>query len=339
MIEVLSLGRGLMETMDLPISENEQQAPFRVMVVDDNEIELKLYANGLAKHFTMVFAKSSNEAWDLLNRSPLPDAIILDIMMPNEDGLALCDRIKENQFTRDIPIIFISALTGPTIKSQAFEIGGADFVTKPPMVPELVARIKRHVAVYRKTKRLESLIYIDPLTHLPNASKFREVLKQEWSRCARYWHHLSLLLIRVNSMDEYRSLHGKDEYYALTASIADGLSSIGGRPGDLFASLGNDMFALLLSDCSTEGANIKAKQIVDKFQDQQFIVNQHSKARHINCSIGIAIAAPAGGGRPEELFQTADDLIFEAQQRGAGLIYEAPDIIGVDGLGSNTQEP
>lgn len=324
--------------MELPIFETGQQSSYRVMVVDDNEIDLKLYASGLAKHFTMVFAKSASEAWDLLNRSPLPDAIILDIMMPDEDGLALCDRIKENQFTRDIPIIFISALTGPTIKSQAFEIGGADFVTKPPLVTELAARIKRHVAVYRKTKRLESLIYIDPLTHLPNASKFREVLKQEWSRCARYWHHLSLLLIRINNMDKFKTLYGKDEYYTLTASLADGLCSIGGRPGDLFASLGNDMFALLLSDCSTEGANIKANQIMGKFNHPSFVVNQQVSAQHISCTIGLAIAAPAGGGRPDLLFQTADDLLFEAQKKGAGKIYEAPQIIGVDGMGARSQD-
>lgn len=327
-----------MEKMELPVKELEQQTPFRVMVVDDNEIELKLYANGLDKHFTMVFAKSANQAWDLLNRAPLPDAIILDIMMPNEDGLALCDRIKENQFTRDIPIIFISALTGSTIKSQAFEIGGADFISKPPMLSELVARIRRHISVYRKTKRLESLIFIDPLTHLPNASKFREVLKQEWSRCARYWHHLSLLLIRVDNMDQFRAKHGKDEYYSVTASIADDLSSVGCRPGDLFASLGNDVFALLLSDCSSKGAGIKADEIMSRFNNPNFILNQHVNAQDITCTIGLAVAAPAGGGKHEQLFQMADDLLFESQQNGAGKVYKSEQILGVDSHTSDSSK-
>jgi diguanylate cyclase (GGDEF)-like protein len=312
-----------------------QQSPYRVMVVDDNDIELKLYANGLAQHFTMVFAKSSKQAWDLLNRAPLPDAVILDIMMPNEDGLALCDRIKESQFTCDIPIIFISALTGPTIKAQAFEIGGADFITKPPMIAELVARIKRHISVYRKTKRLESLIYIDPLTHLPNASKFREVLKQEWSRCARYWHHISLLLIRIDNMQQYKLDNGNNEYYTLTATIADDLSSIGGRPGDLFASLGNDIFALLLSDCSNKGAGLKANEIMARFEDPNFIVNQQISTRNITCTIGQAVAAPAGGGKAEELFEIADNLLFEAKQRGNGQIFKSEKILGIDNLNAD----
>jgi len=328
-----------MEIMDLPVIELEQQSPYRVMVVDDNEIELKIYASGLETHFTMMFAKSSKQAWELLNRAPLPDAIILDIMMPNEDGLALCDRIKESQFTRDIPIIFVSALTGATIKSQAFEIGGADFIAKPPNVAELIARINRHISVYRKTKRLESLIYIDPLTHLPNASKFRDVLQQEWSRCARYWHHLSLLLIRIDNMDQFREKHGKDEYYSLTASIADDLCSIGCRPGDLLASLGNNIFALLLSDCSTKGASIKADEIMKRFNNPNFVVNQQKNAQGITCTVGQAVAAPAGGGKPEQLFQMADDLLFESLQSGEGKLYSCEDILGVDSLnGDNNSQ-
>lgn len=326
-----------MDTMELPIAQASQNDTIRVMVVDDNEIELKLYSNSLAKHFTMMFAKSATEAWDLLNRAPLPDALILDIMMPSEDGLALCQRIKDNQFTRDIPVIFISSLTGPSIKSQAFEIGGADFLTKPPMVSELVARIKRHVAVYQKTKRLESLIYIDPLTHLPNASKFREVLKQEWLRCARYWHHISLVLIRLDNMDQYRLSFGEDEANNITASVADGLSIVGGRPGDLFASLGNDTFALLLSDCSLRGAELKATQILDKFKHPDFITNQQIGARHVSCTLAISAAAPAGGGRAEQLFRNADDLLFESSQRGTGKIYKNEDIMGIDGLNNGNQ--
>lgn len=325
-----------METVEIPIKE--PQAPYRVMVVDDNEIELKLYANGLEKHFTMVFAKSSEQARDLLDLGPLPDAIILDIMMPSEDGLALCERIKENQFTRDIPIIFISALTGPTIKSQAFEIGGADFILKPPNVPELVARIRRHISVYIKTKRLESLIYIDPLTHLPNASKFREVLNQEWSRCARYWHHLSLLLIRLDNMEPFRATFGKDEYYRLTATIADDLCTIGCRPGDLLASLGNNVFALLLSDCSTNGAGIKADEIIKRFNNPDFIVNQQMNTQDITCTIGLAVAAPAGGGKPEQLFQMADNLLFEAQEKGVGKVNKNDIILGVDALNTDSSQ-
>ncbi len=320
-----------MEKLDFYLDEESEQSPYRVMVVDDNDIELKLYANGLSKHFTLSFAKSSGEAWDLLNRAPIPDVIILDILMPNEDGLALCDRVKSSEFTHDIPIIFISALTGPTIKAQAFSLGGADFVSKPPMVDELVARINRHVKVYRKTKRLQSLIYIDPLTHLPNESKFRNVLSQEWARCARYWHHLSLVLVRIENITSLKNSN-RDDYYNLIASIADDLSSVGERPGDLFAHLSEELFGLILSDCSLKGANHKAAQILARFHQPSFVNADISHARRVNCSISVASAAPAGGGQPEGLFSAADELLFEAKQYNTSKVYSADEVLGVDNL-------
>ncbi|GLR71540.1 GGDEF domain-containing response regulator [Agaribacter marinus] len=322
-------------SMELLSDEAGENRQFRVMVIDDNDIELKLYANGLAKHFTMSFARTTEKAWELLNRAPLPDAIILDILMPDEDGLQFCERLRENQYTSNIPIIFMSSLTGSNIKAQAFQLGGADFVVKPPIIEELVARINRHAAQYRKTKRLEALIFIDPLTHLPNSAKFDEVLKQEWSRCARYWHHLSLLLVRLEDMQWFKKEYGKDEYYAMTASIADALSGIGARPGDLFASLDDDCFGLLLSDCSTSGAKIKANQIINTFNQPNFVVNQEFGDHKIECTIAVAVAAPAGGGNAVQLYQAADNLLFKAKKEHHKGIVELGHIMGVDDLDAN----
>ncbi|MFC3122711.1 GGDEF domain-containing response regulator [Agaribacter flavus] len=316
--------------MDIFASKHDDAEKYRVLVIDDNEMELKLYANGLARHFTMSFARTTEKAWELLNRAPIPDAIILDILMPDEDGLQFCERLRENPYTNNIPIIFMSSLSGANIKAQAFELGGADFVVKPPVIDELVARINRHAAQYRKTKRLEALIFIDPLTHLPNAAKFEEVLKQEWSRCARYWHHLSLLLIHLEDMQWLKKEYGKDEYYAMTASIADALSGIGARPGDLFASLDDDCFGLLLSDCSTSGAQIKAQQIIDTFSQPNFVVNQEFGDHKIECTIAVAVAAPAGGGVSAQLYQAADNVLFKARKERRSGIVQLGYIMGVD---------
>lgn len=302
-----------------------EQFNYRVLVINDSEIELKLYLNGLGQEFDVSFSANTRAAWELLNSAPLPDAIILDIMTPNEDGLQLCTRIKETQFIKDVPIIFVSSLTGPTIKSQAFEHGGADFISKPPVMSELIARLRRHMALYRKTKKLESLIFIDPLTHLPNASKFQEVLKVEWARCARYWHHVTLLVIRLDNLEKIREVGGSDKYFATIAAVADGLTSAGNRPGDLVATLANDKFAILLSDCGHEGATLKAKQIMSQFENDKVVTT----GTHLSCTIGYAVAAPAGGGSSEALFWAVENAMFEAQENGKGKICAVKGIIGV----------
>ncbi len=319
----------LVNTMSKPLN-HDNTTPCHLMLVDDNDLELKLYANGLAEQFTLTFAQSTKHAWDQINRAPLPDAILLDVMMPNEDGLAFCERLKENPFTTDIPIIFISSLIEPAFKHQAFRAGAADFIVKPPDAEELIARIKRHVGIYKKTKRLESLIFIDPLTHLPNASKFQTVLKQEWARCARYWHHVSLLLIQLEDMQDVINEYGQDEYLNLTASISGGLSDVGGRPGDLLASLDDNTFALLLSDCSKNGAKLKAEQIMERFNSPNFAVKHQLSAGKVRCTIAVTVAAPAGGGEFEKLIEEAKGLLLQSSQLGVGKIYESDSILGVD---------
>ena len=302
-----------------------ERSQYRLLVINDSEIELKLYLNGLGQEFDVSFSSNTRTAWELLNSAPLPDAIILDIMTPNEDGFELCTRIKETQFIQDVPIIFVSSLTGPSIKSQAFEYGGADFIAKPLVLSELVARLRRHIALYRKTKKLESLIFIDPLTHLPNASKFQEVLGIEWARCARYWHHLTLLIIRLDDLESIRAVGGSDKYFATIAAVADGLMSAGNRPGDLVATLANDRFAILLSDCGHEGATLKAKQIMGLFESDKLFTT----GAHLNCTVGYAVAAPAGGGSSEALFWAVENAMFEAQESEKGNICAVKGIIGV----------
>jgi diguanylate cyclase (GGDEF)-like protein len=304
-----------------------EQTNRRVLVIDDSEIELKIYLNGLGKEFDVSFSADARTAWELLHSAPLPDAIILDIMMPNEDGLQLCNRIKETQFIQDVPIIFVSSLTEPSVKAQAFELGGADFVTKPPVMTELIARLRWHIALYHKTKKLESLIFIDPLTHLPNAARFQEVLGIEWARSARYWHHLTLLTIRLDNLDTIRKTSGEDKYFATIAVVADRLAYAGNRPGDLVATLSNDTFAVLLSDCGHEGATLKANQIMSQFDNGELALT----GTRLSCTISYAVAAPAGGGSPEMLMQAVNKVTFESQQKGIGKIHPVNGIIGITG--------
>lgn len=301
-------------------------AKYRVLIIDDNEIELKQYDKGLSPEFDVSFTSNANHAWELLNSAPLPDAIVLDVMMPNDDSFQLCNRIKETQFMQDVPIIFISEQTESSIQSQAFDLGGDDFVAKPLMMTELLARLRRHMALYRKTKKLESLIFIDPLTHLPNASKFQDVLNVEWARCARYWHHLTLLVIQIDNLNVVRESEGSDKYYSTIAGVAESLASAGNRPGDLVATLSKDKFAILLSDCGHDGATLKAKQILTQFENRE-IANTDITLR---CTIGYAVAAPAGGGVSESIFAAVNEIMFEAQNRETSKILGVNGIIGVD---------
>ena len=125
-----------------------------ILIVDDTPENLRVLGEMLDQRgYEVRIATSGSGALENAEVSP-PDLILLDILMPGMDGYEVCRQLKSNARLQRIPVIFISALAMPEQKSRAFREGGADFVTKPFQVEEVVARVHTHlqVAELEKTK-------------------------------------------------------------------------------------------------------------------------------------------------------------------------------------------
>ncbi len=120
-----------------------------LLIVDDNLKNLKVLLDLLKDHgFDISVARNGEEALERAGRRP-PDLILLDVMMPGLDGFETCRRLKANETTREIPIIFMTALTDVESKLKGFEAGGVDYVTKPLEYQEVIARLNTHLTIRR----------------------------------------------------------------------------------------------------------------------------------------------------------------------------------------------
>jgi two-component system, sensor histidine kinase and response regulator len=116
-----------------------------VLVVDDNQENLKVVSNLLKeKKYKIALAEDGLNALKILNSNKI-DLILLDIMMPDMDGFEVCKRIKEQDETRDIPIIFLTARTDTDDIVKGFRMGGVDYITKPFKKEELHARVNSQI--------------------------------------------------------------------------------------------------------------------------------------------------------------------------------------------------
>jgi CheY-like chemotaxis protein len=120
--------------------------------VDDNPTNQDVLLAALQKNYRHGIAKDGNKAMEFAKANH-PDVILLDIKMPGMDGYDVCAKLKKTHQTRDIPIIFITALTATEEKLRGFEAGGVDFITKPFSPPEVMARINTHPHLSEKIKR------------------------------------------------------------------------------------------------------------------------------------------------------------------------------------------
>ncbi|MET0010131.1 MAG: response regulator, partial [Candidatus Thiodiazotropha sp. 6PLUC4] len=127
----------------------------KILVVDDNAGNLQLLIELLTeKGYTVYPAINGELAMEFVN-SRLPDLILLDIKMPGLDGYEVCRRLKADDNTRQIPIIFLSALEDESDKVKGFLAGGVDYITKPFQPEELLARVGVHLRLQELTKGLE----------------------------------------------------------------------------------------------------------------------------------------------------------------------------------------
>ncbi len=127
----------------------------QLLIVDDVPENLRLLKTVLQREgYQVRVAANGKFALTSLDHFK-PDLILLDIMMPEMNGYAFCQSLKENPHTADIPIIFLSALQDGIDKAKAFQIGGADYLTKPFQIEELLARVRHHLQLRELQDQLQ----------------------------------------------------------------------------------------------------------------------------------------------------------------------------------------
>ncbi|SDB07523.1 diguanylate cyclase (GGDEF) domain-containing protein [Desulfonatronum thiosulfatophilum] len=137
-----------------------------ILVVDDESVNRLILESNLKKHeLRTISASSGQECLELAQREK-PDLILLDIIMPEMDGFETCQALKNKEESRNIPVIFLSALTDSEIKTKGFEAGGVDYVSKPFDARELLARVHTHLTLRNQEKQLR--LYSENLEDMVN---------------------------------------------------------------------------------------------------------------------------------------------------------------------------
>jgi PAS domain S-box-containing protein len=129
-----------------------------ILIVDDTPAYVRLLSNLLTRHGYRIQSAGGAEPALVLAVSAAPDLILLDVKMPGMSGYAMCERLKADESTRDIPVIFISGADHVDDKVHAFACGGVDFIAKPFHDKEVLARVQTHMALRGLQKRLEERV-------------------------------------------------------------------------------------------------------------------------------------------------------------------------------------
>ena len=287
-----------------------------ILLVDDVPKNLQILGNALkSDDLTVAFATNGKKALEYVQKKQ-PDLILLDIMMPDMDGYEVCKRIKADTQTMHIPIIFITAMSDADDEYRGFELGGADYITKP-FNPRLVrARVESQLRLKRKTDLLEKLSSIDGLTEIPNRRQFDETLSNEWARARRAQSNISLILIDIDFFKQYNDHYGHAAGDKCLQKVAKTLKHSLKRPSDFVARYGGEEFVVILSEIDHKSALMMANKLNESIFQLELPHEASQVSEYLTISLGIATTIPQDDQRHESLLETADKYLYEAKSSG-----------------------
>jgi diguanylate cyclase (GGDEF)-like protein len=289
----------------------------RVLLADDNADMRRHVARLLAPHFDVVTAADGVLALESALASP-PDLVLTDVMMPRLDGFGLLAALREQDRTRTIPVIMLSARAGEEASFEGIRAGVDDYLAKPFSAQELIARVSRSLGLARMrreseqrleeangnlTRALDELAVLartDPVTGLPNRRSWDEELPLALDRARRRPHPVCIALIDLDHLKAFNDTHGHqagDQLLAHAGTAWRGHL----RTTDLVVRFGGDEFAVIMPDCSLEMAN--------NVLDRVCAATPHDQT----CSAGLACWN--GTETAGELVARADVALYNAKRR------------------------
>lgn len=292
---------------------------FLILAVDDNSINRILLEKLLKKEgYKMAILSSSEEVIPYLNKVT-PDLILLDLMMPNMNGLELCESIKINPNLQEIPIIFITASDEKKDLLKAFDLGAVDYITKPFHNQELLARVKNHLELkftrdeLRKALiELEKLAKTDELTGISNRRHFIGLAQREFNLAKRQKRDFSLLILDIDYFKKVNDTYGHpigDKVIQFVArKCVDCL-----RQEDLCARWGGEEFIVFLSETTLKGAIMAADRIRMSIEKGTIEIEDHKI--NVTVSIGISVYNP-DDANVNQTISRGDMALYRAKNNG-----------------------
>jgi diguanylate cyclase (GGDEF)-like protein len=286
-----------------------------LLVVDDQAINIQALYRIFADDCQVLMAKSAAMALEICETKQ-PDLILLDVMMPVMDGYELCQRLKTNDWTRDIPVIFVTAHNDEAAESRGLDAGAVDFISKPVNERTVRARVRTHLTLKAQADLLRRWVYIDGLTGIHNRRHFDEALAQEWSRALRLGSTLSMLLLDVDHFKPYNDHYGHPAGDECLRRIAAELSRDIKRPADLVARYGGEEFAFILPDTEFDGAMQFSRKLGEHIRALAIPHENSPTSNVVTVSLGVCTVQAKAGLKVENLLQATDTQLYEAKQQG-----------------------
>lgn len=287
----------------------------KVLIIDDSRLDTQVLADILKEEYEVITALTGEEGLQkVLEEKPV--LILLDIVMPVLDGFQILEKLKGMDSTKDIPVVFLTALSDEATEEKGFMKGAMDYIKKPFNPHVVRARVRTHVKLYLYMRTIETQMAVDGLTGAYNRRAFEAKIEKLWAQAEKEKESLSLFIADIDYFKMVNDTYGHGEGDYVLKTAVNEMQKILLYKQAFLARYGGEEFAVLLYGKSMEEARELAEELREGIRRLN-IPNVHSAVcPYLTVSIGGCTQIPGKQHTTEDLIQAADGMLYQAKNNG-----------------------
>ena len=289
----------------------------KIMVVEDDAITRRILETFLKKWgYEVTSVVDGSAAWEIMQDPDAPNLVISDWMMPNMDGVELCEKIRGLEKTDYTYFILLTSKAEKKDIIKGLESGADDFIVKPFDQEELKSRVKIGKRIIRLEQRITQLANTDFLTGIMNRRAFMARLEEEVNRSVRYKKGFSVIIADIDHFKKINDAYGHQAGDLVLQKFAGKLSEIS-RSYDFVGRYGGEEFIICLPETRAEQSGVIAERMRREIAGLE--INLHDKSSKpvsVTASFGIAFCVVDCVGNIDSIIKMADDALYKAKAEG-----------------------
>jgi two-component system, cell cycle response regulator len=289
----------------------------KILIVEDDPISRRILENFLEKWgYDVTAAIDGSAAWEIMQNPEAPNLVISDWMMPNMDGVELCEKIRAMEKAEYTYFILLTTKTEKKDIIEGLESGADDFIVKPFDHEELKSRVKIGKRIISLEQKIIQIANTDYLTGVFNRRAFMERLEQEVNRSVRHKKGFSVVITDIDHFKNINDSYGHQIGDLVLQKFAGKLSEIS-RSYDFVGRYGGEEFIICLPETSAERSGVIVERMRREVAGLEVnLPDKSSKSVSVTASFGIASCVVDCVGNIDSIIKMADDALYKAKDEG-----------------------
>ena len=288
----------------------------KILAIDDSQFNIHALVQILGEAYTVKCESDPVEGLEAV-KTFTPDLILLDVVMPKMTGFEVIKLLKDDESTRDIPVVFLTGLSDRKSEQRGLGLGAVDYVKKPFDAHTVLLRVQTQFKIINLLKELYKQGLTDPLTGMGNRRHFNNVLEMEWKRSARNKSPLSFVISDIdhfkNINDNFGHLSGDMVLKEVAQVIKEGAK----RVTDHTARWGGEEFAIIMPETDRNGAFFVAEKIRAEVEKTVFKVENGVEIKvTISMGVNTVVVDLSSDYTMTKFLTDADSVLYKAKDLG-----------------------